>query len=151
MSRKGVLIVKSTADVPPPLSRVVFSKSVFALLAASLVVMISNTSCGQESLPILEYLGQRAARMAAELPPVPNSRDAWEKHRTELLKELAVVLSLPAREPMKAAVTDKKQQGDVLIEEVAYIWAGKTYVSATVIRGGRARSSRLQPRGRHRS
>ena len=84
----------------------VFRKTCFALWVGLVVAVLVNVSYGQESLPILEYLGQRAAQMAADLPPVPNNLDDWEKHRAELLKELAVVLSLPAREPMKAAVTD---------------------------------------------
>ena len=109
--------------------------SCFVLSVGLIVAVSADTSSGQESLPVLEYLSQRATRMAAELPPVPSSRDAWEKHRADVLKELATVLGLPAREPMKAAVADKGQQGDVFIEEVAYLWAGKTYVSATVIRG----------------
>jgi len=72
--------------------------------------------------------------MAAAHPAVPETMEAWEKQRTELVGELDAALDLPDREPMKAAVTYTKKEGDLMIEEIAYLWAEQTYVSATVIR-----------------
>jgi len=96
--------------------------------------VVANSSYGQESPSVFDYLAGRAASMAAALPPVPDTVDAWEKQRTELVGELGEALGLPEREAMKAAVTYTKQEGDLMIEEVAYLWAEQTYASATVIR-----------------
>jgi len=101
-------------------------------------VTLAGASFGQESSSIFDYLGQRAANMAASLPSVSDSAEGWERQRTELVGELSNTLGLPDREPMKAGVTDTKQDGDLVIEEIAYSWAGETYVSATVIRGTQA-------------
>ncbi|MHC4404050.1 MAG: dienelactone hydrolase family protein, partial [Planctomycetota bacterium] len=94
------------------------------------------TAChAEEPLSVLEYLGQRAGRMAGELPAVPRNTADWEKRRDEIRGELRAVLGLPEREPMKAAVVDRKEQDDLVIEEVTYLWAERAYVSGNVIRG----------------
>jgi len=83
---------------------------------------------------VFDYLASRAAGMAASLPPLPDKLDGWDECRAEIVGELDATLSLPDREPMKAAVTYTKEDGDLVVEEVAYLWAEQTYVSATVIR-----------------
>ena len=80
------------------------------------------------------YLAERAATLSSQLPPLADSAEAWQKQPAELVKDLSGLLGMPPREPMKAAVTYTKEDGDLLIEEVAYLWAEKVYVSATVIR-----------------
>lgn len=111
-----------------------FRKTCLASCVATVFVAVVNASYGQEPQTVFDYLAGRAAGMSAALPAVPDTVDAWEKQRTELVGELGTALGLPEREPMKAAVTYTKQDGDLVIEEVAYLWAGQTYASATVIR-----------------
>lgn len=111
-----------------------FRKTCFALCVATLLTVVANSSFGQESPSVFDYLAGRAASMAAALPAVPNTVEDWEKQRTELVGELGEALGLPDRESMKAAVTYIKEEGDLVIEEVTYLWAEQTYVSATVIR-----------------
>ena len=82
-------------------------KTCFALCVGSVLAALASASYSQESSSIFDYLGQRAANMAAGLPPVPDSVDAWEKQRSELVGELSGTLGLPDREPMKAAITEK--------------------------------------------
>ena len=53
--------------------------------------------------------------MTAELPPVPDTLDAWEKHRAELIAQLDKTLGLPDREPMRAAVTGSTSDADLVI------------------------------------
>ena len=96
-------------------------------------VLVAACHAG-ESLSVLEYLGERATRIAAELPPVPENVADWEKRRGQIRGDLADVLGLPEREPMKAAVVDRKLEDDLVIEEVAYLWAERAYVSGNVIR-----------------
>jgi len=50
-----------------------------------------------------------------------------------MLERLAVALGLPERTAMKATVIDQELEGDLVVNRVAYLWAGQTYVSATVI------------------
>ena len=106
------------------------------LLLGAGVVAGTLVACCQagESLSALEYLGERASRMAAELPPVPENVTDWEKRRDQIRRDLADLLGLPEREPMKAAVVHQKEHDDLVIEEVMYLWAERAYVSANVIR-----------------
>ena len=99
-------------------------------IAATLV----TSGRGEEPRSVLEYLGERASRMAAELPAVPDALADWEKTSTGVREKLSEVLGLPEREPMKAAVTDSQEQEDLVIEEVMYLWAERAYVSANVVR-----------------
>jgi dienelactone hydrolase len=104
------------------------------LAAAGVLAATAATSFAQQSPPVLRYFAQRAAQTAAQLPPLPQSADAWEKYRGQLVADLSRLLGLPQREPMKAGVTYTSQQGDLVVEEVTYLWAEKTYASATVVR-----------------
>lgn len=115
-----------------------FPRLSLALLMAGFVAMMCPAASGQDAPPVLEYLSARAAQQAAQLPPLPETPEAWEKHRAELTKKLTAVLGLPDRRPMQAAVTHSRQQGELTIEEVAYLWAERAYVSATVLRGTKA-------------
>src|SRR3990170_3593435 len=99
-------------------------------IAATLV----TSGRGEEPRSVLEYLGERASRMAAELPAVPDALADWEKTSTGVREKLSEVLGLPEREPMKAAVTDSQEQEDLVIEEVMYLWVERAYVSANVVR-----------------
>jgi dienelactone hydrolase len=94
----------------------------------------AQRSFAAEASSVWEYLGQRAARLAAQLPPLPESAEAWDKQRVELTARLAAELGLPEREPMQAAVLGTKPSGDLVIEEVAFHWAERVYASGTVIR-----------------
>ncbi len=95
-----------------------------------------GASCAgaEKSLSVLQYLGERASRMAAELPAVADDLDNWEKRRPQVRRDLANVLGLPQRKPMKAAVIGQRQDGDLIIEEVIYLWAERAYVSGNVVR-----------------
>ncbi|MFH1924120.1 MAG: dienelactone hydrolase family protein [Planctomycetota bacterium] len=99
-------------------------------LAGTLV----TSAYGEEPLSVLEYLGGRASRMAVELPDVPDDAAGWEQRSTQIRQDLARLLGLPEREPMKAAVTDRKEHDDLVIEDVMYLWAERAYVSANVVR-----------------
>jgi len=83
---------------------------------------------------VMGYLAQRASRMAAELPPMPAERAAWEKRRESLRRQVTRALGLPAREPMRAKTIASRTQGDLVIEDVMYLWAERAYVSANVVR-----------------
>lgn len=113
-------------------------KTFFALCVGSVFVAFAGASFGQEPSSIYDYLNRRATSMTASLPPVPDSVDAWKKQRTELVRRLSGTLGLPSREPMKAAIIDTKKDGDLVMEQVAYLWAKDTYVSASVIRSAEA-------------
>jgi len=84
--------------------------------------------------PVLESLGNRASDLAAKLPEQPKSHEKWEARRTQVRKELTEVLGLPKREPMKSEIVNTRQQDDLIIEDVIYLWAERAYVSADVIR-----------------
>jgi len=111
-----------------------FQNGFHSLLAAAAVAAMAGAASGQESASVFDYLGQRATRRAAALPAVSDTADTWEKQRVDLVKQLAALLGLPDREPMKAAVTESAEEGDLVVERVVYHWAGPTYASATVIR-----------------
>jgi dienelactone hydrolase len=119
-----------------------FRTAFFLLSVNAVIVVLGGMASGQEPLSILPYLGQRAARLAETLPPVPETREAWESQRSELVQELTTTLGLPSREPMKAAVTDRQEAGDLVREQVAYLWAERAYVSATLIYGKQAAGRR---------
>jgi len=91
-------------------------------------------AAGQQPTPVWEYLGQRAACLAAQLPPLPQSADAWDKQRAELTGRLQTELGLPEREPMQATVLGCKSAGDLAIEDVAFHWAERVVACGTVIR-----------------
>ena len=119
-----------------------FRKTCFVLAISSGMAVVASTSYGQESVSVLNYLGQRAERLASQRAPVPETLDAWKEHRAKLVEALNVSLALPDREPMKAAVTDSKQDGDLTVEDVVYLWAEQTYVSATLIRSTKSSGRR---------
>ena len=84
--------------------------------------------------PVLEVLGERASVLAERLPKESASLGDWQRRRLEVRAVLAAVLGLPVREPMRAAVTATRQEGDVTIEDVQYLWAERAYVTANVVR-----------------
>jgi dienelactone hydrolase len=83
---------------------------------------------------VLEYLGQRASRMAAKLPSLPADVATWEKRRDEVRRSLTQALGLPERAPMKAVITASKSVEDLIFEDVLYLWSENAYVAATVVR-----------------
>lgn len=98
------------------------------------LVAFAEPGSAQETSSVWEYLARRATGLSAQLPPLPDSVAGWEKQRAELTGRLTAALGLPEREPMKAAVTSSETEGDLLVEEVAFLWAERVYVSGTVIR-----------------
>jgi dienelactone hydrolase len=104
------------------------------LLFALGFLTFTQPSSAQETSSVWQYLGQRATRLTAQLPPLPASAQDWDKQRTELTSRLSTTLGLPNREPMQATVINCKQTGDLAIEEVAFHWAERVYASGTVIR-----------------
>jgi dienelactone hydrolase len=82
----------------------------------------------------MHYLADRASRIAAELPAVPRDRASWEQRRESVRRHLSHVLGLPLREPMRAKTLATRRDGDLVVEDVMYLWAERAYVSANVIR-----------------
>ena len=109
-------------------------------LAVLLVLAMSSQGLAEErsstatSPAVLQYLGERAGRLAAVLAPIPDDRAAWEQRRQVVRRELAGLLGLPGREPMRAKVLGTRVEGGLVVEEVTYLWAERAYVSANVVR-----------------
>nr|MCU0871481.1 hypothetical protein [Pirellulaceae bacterium] len=109
------------------------SRTIPLLLALGFLTLTPPSSA-QETSSVWQYLGQRATRLAAQLPPLSASAEDWDKQRTELTSRLHTTLGLPNREPMQATVISCKQSGDLAIEEVAFHWSERVYTTGTVIR-----------------
>ncbi len=109
------------------------SRTMFLSLTVCLVALIESSEA-QEITSVWDSLGRRATQLSAQLPPLPDSAAAWETQRADVTSRLTAVLGLPEREPMKAAVTSHKQEGDLVVEDVAFLWAERAYASGTVIR-----------------
>jgi dienelactone hydrolase len=108
-------------------------------LAAALLGVFSFLACGDAicaatSPAPLPYLADRASRMAAALPAIPNDVAAWERRRAIVRRDLACLLGLPEREPMRAKVTATREDSGIVVEDVIYLWAERAYVSANVVR-----------------
>ncbi len=88
------------------------------LSTVCIVAAVASSGTAGEPLSVLEYLGARAGKMAAELPAVPDTQQDWQQRRGQVLEDLSEVLSLPKREPMKAALMYRKEEGDLIIEQV---------------------------------
>ncbi|MEI6606207.1 MAG: dienelactone hydrolase family protein, partial [Verrucomicrobiota bacterium] len=97
-----------------------------------------QTGEAAQALPVLQYLGVRASRMEAALPALPDQPAAWQKRRQQVRKDLTALLGLPAREPMRAKVLDRRTEGDVIVENVIYLWAERCYVPGIVVRPAQA-------------
>lgn len=115
-------------------------RTLFLSLVISLVAIASHVF-PQEPTSVWQYLARRATQLTAQRPPLPDSVAGWEKQRAELTARLTATLGLPERGLMKAAVTSSKTEGDLVVEEVALLWAEHAYASGTVLRrpqaGGR--------------
>lgn len=110
------------------------------LLLGALAVPCHGQKKKEKQQPVspLQFLAARAERMARQLPPLPSEAAARDQCHSELLKDLPAILGLPNREPMKAAVTYQKQEGDLVVEEVVYHWAERAYVLAHLVRSQKA-------------
>ena len=97
------------------------SRTIPLLLALGFLTF-TPPSFAQETSSVWQYLGQRATRLAAQLPPLPTSAEDWDKQRTDLTTRLRATLGLPNREPMQATVISSKPTGD-LASDFAYIVA----------------------------
>lgn len=91
-----------------------------------------------DGLPVMQYLGTRAARMEAALPPLPDDPAEWRRRREQVRRELAGLLGLPPREPMRAKVSAGRTEGDLSIENVIYLLAERCYVPGIVVRPAQA-------------
>jgi len=90
---------------------------------------------GDSALPApLKCLGERATRLAKQLPKPAKNLAQWHHRRKAVRATLTSVLGLPAREPMRAQVQKVRQEGDLTIEDVIYLWAERAYVTANVVR-----------------
>jgi dienelactone hydrolase len=112
------------------------SRLLWALFSVGLVGPVWAKDQGEPrgSLPVLQYLGARASRMEAALPPLPDNLPAWESRRAQVQRALAELLGLPAREPMRAKTLASRTEGDVVVEDVIYLWAEHCYVPGIVVR-----------------
>ena len=111
------------------------SRTIFLFACRLFLAVRCRANSAQETSSVWKCLGQRAARLAAQLPPLPASAEAWDKQRAELIGQLSTTLGLPDREPMQAAV-HQQQAGrrPGRSRRSPTIWAERAYVSATVIR-----------------
>lgn len=105
-----------------------------ALLTAHVPGVATATTNDAKSLTVLQYLGERATRMASDLPTTPDNLQAWEHRRKSVQKQLGLRLGLPARVPMRARITKTREDGDLIVEDVMYLWADNAYVTANVVR-----------------
>ena len=98
--------------------------------------LVAQEKAGPGGSPsMLQYLGERASRLAAQGPALPSDLPFWEQRRATVREHLREVLGLPAaREPMRARVLSTTRDGELAIEEVMYLWAERAYVSANVVR-----------------
>lgn len=103
-------------------------------LAACGLAMTTATAEEAKSLSVMQYLGERASHMAAKLPAIPDNRKAWEQRREMVRKQLVARLGLPDRLPMRARVTQTRDEGDLIVQDVMYLWADNAYVTANVVR-----------------
>ena len=72
------------------------------LLAAQVPGVAEATTNDEKPVTVLQYLGERATRMASRLPATPDTLKAWEQRRYIVQQQLALRLGLPARVPMRA-------------------------------------------------
>ena len=108
------------------------------LCFAVLLLVTPSASTAGVPLPparsMMSYLGMRANCLAAQLPPVPDALARWTARRQVVRRELAAILGLPPREPMRAKVLSSHIEDGVVVEDVMYLWAERAYVSARVMR-----------------
>ncbi len=108
---------------------------VLSVITASLVGATSAHAGGDEGVSsVFEYLAKRAGKLAAQRPPLADASTDREKQRRQFVQDVTETLGLPPREPMKAAVTHARDDGELVVEEVIYHWAGTTYAAGHVIR-----------------
>jgi dienelactone hydrolase len=79
-------------------------------------------------------LADRASQLADALPGLPDSQAAWTSQREQIIEKLGDALGLPERAAMAAGTLQTLADGDLVVEQVAYHWAGELYVSGNVIR-----------------
>ena len=108
------------------------------LCLVTLTVLAPSASTAGVPLPpvrfVMSYLGMRANCLAAQLPPLPDDPAKWTARRQVVRRELAEILGLPPREPMRARVLSSRIEDGVVVEDVMYLWAEHAYVSARVVR-----------------
>jgi dienelactone hydrolase len=106
-------------------------------------ICLCSASLADEKPPtqaVLEYLGNRASRMAEKtVPSVPGDVQTWEQRRKQVRESLATVLGLPVRAAMQATVTAQREEDNLVIEEVTYLWAERAYATAKVVRARSAK------------
>jgi len=103
-------------------------------IAACGLAMPAAMADDGKSLTVMQYLGERASRMSASLPAIPDTPAAWEQRRQVVRKHLAARLGLPERVPMRAKISKTREDGDLVVEDVMYLWADNAYVAANVVR-----------------
>ena len=114
------------------------ARSGHVLCSATLCLLATSALAAGGPLPparsVMSYLGMRANCLAAQLPPISDDRAKWTARRQVVRQELAQILGLPAREPMRAKVLSSRIEDGVVVEDVMYLWAERAYVSARVVR-----------------
>ena len=96
--------------------------------------MPAATADGAKSLSVMQYLGERATRMSAALPAIPDNPEAWQQRRQVVQRQLAARLGLPVRVPMRAKTTGTREDDGLVVEDVIYLWEENAYVAANVVR-----------------
>jgi dienelactone hydrolase len=118
------------------MSHAIRSGQLLCIAVLSLLAPIPSTAGGPlpPARSVMSYLGMRANCLAARLPPVPDDPAKWAARRQVVRGELAAILGLPPREPMRAKVLSSHIEDGVVVEDVMYLWAERAYVSARVVR-----------------
>jgi len=121
--------------------RINSSQNIISCLLGTLILfswsnglLAQNHTEKEESLTVLQYLGNRAGRMEAVLPLLPDNLADWQQRRKQVRQKLTALLGIPVREPMRAKVLASKPDNGVIVEDVIYLWAERYYVPAIVVR-----------------
>ena len=84
-----------------------------ALVACGLASTLVSGAERPSGSAVMEYLAQRAVRLGADLPRIVHDRVGWEQRRDVVRRQVAEILGLPQREPMRAATLATRPEGDL--------------------------------------
>ncbi len=86
---------------------------------------------------VTEYLVSRARALTDRAGQEMASRESWEKVRAQRREEMRDMLGLlpwPRRTPLNVQITGKLDQGDYIVEKIAFESLPKIYVTANLYR-----------------
>ena len=104
------------------------------LVLANCATALAGKQADSARPSTLKCLGERATRLVGQLPEPAKNLTQWHHRREAVKATLTSVLGLPDREPMRAQVKKVRQEDDLTIEDVIYLWGERAYVTANVVR-----------------